>query len=56
MSGPMIRVTRHDCQCPIELLGHKCPHDLVRHRQSPERHDHPRALDNSGDRGHPARR
>lgn len=48
MSGPMIRVTRHDCQCSIKLLGHKCPHNLVRHRQGPERHDHPRALDNPG--------
>ena len=22
MSGPMIRVTAHDCQCSIKLLGH----------------------------------
>ena len=36
MSGPMIRVAGHDCQRPIELLGHERPDDLVRQRHGAE--------------------
>lgn len=44
MAGAMIRVSGHDCQGPIELLGHKRPHDLVRHSERPERDDEVGAL------------
>ncbi len=48
MSGPMIRVTGDDCQCPIKLFGHEGPHDLMRHGQGTEGDDQLGALEDLG--------
>ena len=48
MSGPMIRVTGDDCQCPIKLFGHEGPHDLMRHGQGTEGDDQLGVLEDLG--------
>jgi hypothetical protein len=44
----MIRVSGYDCQGPIDLLGHKRAHDLVRHSERSEGNDEIGALPQLG--------